>query len=377
MKKLLLSLLFISGFAATGYGQIYFNFGTGAANQNSTTNSNTSITATNAISNNNRANIAQITNTSTSNNYAGASGDQNLAAAIWTGTFNKATSTYFEVTLTPDAGVPVLIKGISFGTRSTGTGPTKFTVRSSIGDYDTELAGGDILANSTWVLKGPYSFDLIGTAGTEVKLRIYGYDGSGSTTANWRIDDLTLYYTTPLPVSLTSFTAKANQQNVDLAWNTASEKDNSHFDILRSGDGKTFSKIGEVKGAGNSSTAKNYAFTDKDALPGVSYYQLKQFDADGKSSDSEVIAVKSNVAASNFRVFANKQEGIVKLTIFAANEGKGSFKIYDLNGRKLTEQQLNLSKGYTNVSVPFSGANGLHVASLTTATETVTQKFIQ
>lgn len=147
--------------------------------------------------------------------------------------------------------------------------------------------------------------------------------------------------------------------------------------MLRSGDGKAFSKIGEVKGAGTSSTAKNYAFTDKDALPGVSYYQLNQVDADGKSSESEVVAVKSNVAASNFRVFANKQEGTVRLTIFAANEGKGSIKIYDLNGRKLTEQQLALNKGYNNVSVPFNGANGLHVASLTTASETVTQKFIQ
>jgi len=192
------------------------------------------------------------------------------------------------------------------------------------------------------------------------------------------VDDFSLTANhAPLPVSLTSFTAKANQQNIDLAWNTASEKDNSHFEVLRSGDGKTFSKIGEVKGAGNSSSAKSYAFTDRDALPGVSYYKLKQVDVDGKSSDSEVAAIKSNVAASNFRVFANKQEGTVKLTVFASNEGKGTIKIYDLNGRKLTELQLSLNKGYTNVSVPFNGANGLHVASLTTANETVTQKFIQ
>ncbi|WP_293301834.1 T9SS type A sorting domain-containing protein [Pedobacter sp. UBA4863] len=180
-----------------------------------------------------------------------------------------------------------------------------------------------------------------------------------------------------LPVSLTSFTAKANQQNIDLAWNTASEKDNSHFDILRSGDGKTFSKIGEVKGAGNSSTAKNYAFTDKDALPGVNYYQLKQVDNNGSSTTSKVEAVKSNVAASNFKVATNKQEGTVKLTVYAANAGKAAFKIYDLNGRKLTEQELTLDKGYTNLAVPFNGANGLHVASLTTATEIVTQKFIK
>ncbi len=205
------------------------------------------------------------------------------------------------------------------------------------------------------------------------------HSGSASPRAGLEVDNFKFdtSESATLPVSLTSFTAKAYLQNIDLAWATASESNNSHFEILRSGDGKSFSKIGNINGAGTSNTPKSYIFTDKDALPGVSYYQLKQVDADGKSAESEIVAVKSNVAASNFSVFANKQEGTVRLTIFAANEGKGSIKIYDLNGRKLTEQQLSLHKGYTNVSVPFSGANGLHVASLTTASETVTQKFIQ
>lgn len=192
------------------------------------------------------------------------------------------------------------------------------------------------------------------------------------------VDDFSLTPNpTPLPVSLISFTTKANLQNIDLAWATASEKNNSHFDILRSGDGKTFIKIGEVKGAGTTDAAHNYAFTDKNALPGVSYYQLKQVDFNGNSTLSKIEAVKSNLAASNFKVVANKQEGTVKLNIYTASEGKATFKIYDLNGHKVTEQELTLSKGYSNISVPFNGANGLHVATLTTATETVTQKFIQ
>lgn len=181
----------------------------------------------------------------------------------------------------------------------------------------------------------------------------------------------------PLPVSLTSFTTKANLQNIDLAWNTASEKDNSHFEVLRSGDGKTFTKIGEVKGAGTTDAATDYSFVDRNALPGVNYYQLNQIDYNGNATLSKVEAVKSNVAASNFKVAASKQDGTIKLTVFAANEGKATLKIYDINGRKVTEKELSLSKGYSNISVPFNGGNGLHIASLTTATETVTQKFIQ
>ncbi|MNR32606.1 hypothetical protein D3C85_1502050 [compost metagenome] len=132
-----------------------------------------------------------------------------------------------------------------------------------------------------------------------------------------------------------------------------------------------------MKGSGTTNLAQDYTFVDKNALPGTSYYQLSQVDYDGKSTPSKVEAVKSNVTASNFKIAANKQEGTVKLTVFAANEGLASFKIYDLNGRKVAEKELSLSKGYSNISVPFSSGNGLHIASLTTANETVTQKFIQ
>lgn len=49
-------------------------------------------------------------------------------------------------------------------------------------------------------------------------------------------------------------------------------------------------------------------------------------DNDGYSTTSKVEAVKSNVAASNFKVASNKQDGTVKLTVFAANAGKAASK---------------------------------------------------
>ncbi len=206
----------------------------------------------------------------------------------------------------------------------------------------------------------------------------FGYPSGSASNATVEFDDILINdQTTVLPVYLTSFTAKANAQNIDLAWATASERNNSHFDILRSTDGKTFGKIHEVKGNGTTAIAQNYRFTDRNALPGTSYYQLRQVDHNGNGTLSESVAVKSNVAASNFKVTSNAQDGAVKLTIFAANEGKATLKIYDLNGRKLAEKEINLSKGYTTETLQLNTGKGLHIASLTTATETLTQKFIR
>ncbi len=359
MKKLLLSLLFLASIGTKA--QIAENMGNPGIT--------TAVTSYTGWQNNGAftyAGTADVRTSSASSGYAGASGAGNV---FITNTVGRNFSIAGISTAT------LINPAIEFGLYKSSTASDATDLTFEYSTNGTNFTAISIPAQPTG--GGTAIWRLVRITGLpNTSTLTIRFTNSGTAT-QYRLDDIAVNSLTVLPVSLTSFAAKANLQNIDLAWNTASEKDNAHFEVLRSGDGKVFSKIGEVKGAGTSSTAKSYAFTDKDALPGVGYYRLKQVDADGKSFESEVVAVKSNVAASNFRVFANKQEGTVKLTIFAANEGKGSFKIYDLNGRKLTEQQLGLNKGYNNVSVPFNGANGLHVASLTTASETVTQKFIQ
>jgi hypothetical protein len=183
--------------------------------------------------------------------------------------------------------------------------------------------------------------------------------------------------TQTLPISLSYFTAKASLQAVDLTWSTTSEQKNDRFEVFRSGDGKNFSKIGEVKGAGTSIETLNYYFKDKYALPGTSYYKLTQVDLNGERNSSETIGIKSNVKASYFSVATGNDIDAVKVSIFSANEGRGSLSIYDLNGKKIISQAVNLNKGYSNYNLPFSAASGLYIASLTTGNETIKQKFIK
>ena len=430
MKKLILSLLLTAGISATGYAQIFsqnFNSSsiladyisatptTGQFNNIGTSNVNSSVsivsnqlkltrsTAVASVASFSRttdisspaASFLKITfNITVSGNTASATSAATFQVGTGFGTSNSTeansvVNTRFFVNFTTADGQFTLRKldgGTSNSSNLSGNqslglfiNKTGTTQTYSAPDGSTEsLANGssDLWAGTTKIFDDFVALN----AGVDITDFKFVYDGGSSNTGVGSIDIDNILIndqTTVLPVSLTAFTAKANAQNVNLAWATASEQNNSHFDVLRSADGKVFSKIDEVKGNGTTAIAQNYSFTDRNALPGTSYYQLRQVDQDGKTKFSESIAVKSNVAANNFSVTNNAQNGTVKLTIFAANEGKGTLKIYDLNGRKLAEKEVNLSKGYTTETLQLTTGTGLHIASLTTATEKLTQKFIR
>lgn len=98
----------------------------------------------------------------------------------------------------------------------------------------------------------------------------------------------------PLAVELTSFTGMATESGINLNWSTASEENNSHFEVERSSDGQAYEHIAQVNGHGNSSVAINYTYVDGSPLPGTSYYRLKQVDFDGQYAYSNTIAVSYN-----------------------------------------------------------------------------------
>lgn len=96
---------------------------------------------------------------------------------------------------------------------------------------------------------------------------------------------------TPLPIQLIEFKATKRFDLVELNWKTASELNNDYFTIERSYDGKTWSLVANVKGAGNSTAVRSYSIIDDAPLQSVTYYRLKQTDYDGTTSYSPVISV--------------------------------------------------------------------------------------
>lgn len=94
-----------------------------------------------------------------------------------------------------------------------------------------------------------------------------------------------------LPIELISFSATALENQVYIRWTTASEENNSYYSVERSENGETFESIGEMEGAGTSTSIRNYRFTDRSPIQGRSYYRLKQVDFNGNYSYSQIEGV--------------------------------------------------------------------------------------
>lgn len=146
---------------------------------------------------NNNGTTPLLSTTSASSGYTGVSGGNNAGAAARIGALNTATSgsAFFTFTLTPPSDRRLALELISFGSRSTGTGPQGFTVYTSINNFAAPLVVGSLANNSTWAVTPLLDAKATGTTGAPVTVRIYGHSGAGSPsidTANWRIDDLKL-----------------------------------------------------------------------------------------------------------------------------------------------------------------------------------------
>jgi DNA/RNA endonuclease G (NUC1) len=160
------------------------------------------VTGGTVVQRNNNGTTLTLTTVSVSSGYAGATGTSNAGAAARVGPLNLAEggSAFFEFTLTPAAGRQLAVSGLSFGARSTGTGPQAYAVFAAVGSAAPVLvAAGPLANNSAWTLITPALFPVVSSVATPVTFRLHGYGGAGNagtSTANWRIDDLAVTLTT-------------------------------------------------------------------------------------------------------------------------------------------------------------------------------------
>jgi hypothetical protein len=103
----------------------------------------------------------------------------------------------------------------------------------------------------------------------------------------------------PLPVELTSFEAKRSAANVLCNWVTANEQNSDYFVVERSADSQSYSALGKVASASNSTQTHTYSYLDAQPLAGTAYYRLRLVDKDGSESFSPVAVVTAAAAAND------------------------------------------------------------------------------
>ncbi|MBC8110176.1 MAG: T9SS type A sorting domain-containing protein [Verrucomicrobia bacterium] len=138
----------------------------------------------------------------------------------------------------------------------------------------------------------------------------------------------------PLPVELLYFKATYKKNAVVLDWATASELNNLYFTIERSKDGSSFQPVLSVDGKGTNAHKSVYQTGDNNPLRGLSYYRLRQTDANGQFTFSKVLAITSS-AANLFMIYPNPVQGSQFYIKTASQIKTLQLKIYDQHGSQV------------------------------------------
>jgi hypothetical protein len=145
-------------------------------------------------------------------------------------------------------------------------------------------------------------------------------------------------YVSPLPISLLSFTAEAESNDVLLNWTTSSEINNDHFTIEKTADplAAYFTTVGIVNGAGNSTSLLHYELIDGSPYQGISYYRLKQTDFDGRFSYSELVPIVfGKDKTGTVTVFPNPSFGKIYLSVPQSEREIFVLQIFDMKGKEI------------------------------------------
>lgn len=177
-----------------------------------------------------------------------------------------------------------------------------------------------------------------------------------------------------LPIELVNFNVQCRSNNlVEVNWTTQTEYNNDFFTIEKSEDGENWNEIANIKGAGNSSSEKNYTYKYQDNIKALTYFRLKQTDFDRNSKYSQIMAMNGcNVKGKGLLViFPNPASTEVVLN--TDTEGMG-VEIYNLLG--INVASYTLERGDNKIDVSSLPNGTYYLKSSSPSSDIQVQKLV-
>ncbi|HMS64761.1 MAG TPA: T9SS type A sorting domain-containing protein, partial [Ignavibacteria bacterium] len=260
----------------------------------------------------------------------------------------------FFVRTLDTAGNPIAVSNIALsivgsGSLSANTVSTDITGNSPLVTV-TNANNGDVISASDTV-QVPGGITYSGFSSVK-QLLVLGRTTTAirTTTTTWGA----------LPVELSSFTASANNRDINLNWSTMTEINNSGFDIERKAiSSDNWTMVGNVSGNGTSNVAHSYSYTDRNLSSGIYTYRLKQTDFNGNfeyhNLNGEVIIGVPN-SLLLVQNYPNPFNPTTTISFDLPVAGNVSLKVFNTSGKEVaTLVNETRSAGY--YSVNFNASN--------------------
>lgn len=229
-------------------------------------------------------------------------------------------SRYMQFQLTPNTGYALNLLSLILRMRhsstgpSGGSGPTRFSVRSSLDGYATDIATGSLTGtNNNFTILPGVDFNNLPTA---ITFRIYGYMAIIYTGGINRFVFDNIQVTAiglVLPVNLLSFSAKSLRDEILIDYCLDNTIGGSEYSLEQSDNGIQFKHLSAITET-TTSAQKTYHISEKikPSEFGLFYYRLKIREPGGNTYYSPVVSVKINEAFQQFN--ASIINGVMTIT---------------------------------------------------------------
>jgi hypothetical protein len=196
----------------------------------------------------------------------------------------------------------------------------------------------------------------------------------------WVLDNFCIYGEYSVPVELTSFTANAVKDGVELNWITATETNNQGFNIERKNSVGVFENIGYVAGFGTTTEPKSYSYIDSKLETGNYTYRLKQINFDGsyEYSNEVNVVVELPMEYSLDQNYPNPFNPSTTIKYSIAEDGFVKLAIYNMLGEEVTTI-VNTTQKAGKYEVSFNARNlasGVYVYRIEAANFTASKKLM-
>ncbi len=175
-----------------------------------------------------------------------------------------------------------------------------------------------------------------------------------------------------LPIKLTSFNARLNNNTAVIKWDIAAAEDGANFDLQRSLNGTSFTTIATIQG---DNIKTQFAYNDALPATGKFYYRLQMTDKNGKITYSNILFLQSGSNKPEITLYPNPVYKGERIQLSLQNIVARATEITSNSGQVIYSSKNSIT-GSTGITLPASIASGVYFIKIFTDDNVIVQKIV-